>query len=599
MLFIFLYDRGPEQQKQLMDSKSYSTISSFLDSVEMGKIIYVEIHPTKIIWKSKNEDWYEIYAPPALSNNLNFINKLHEKGIKVKIVAQKPTPFIYQTLITWGPAILIIIFIFWLTKRQAKNASNQIGSFSQSQAQEISPANKKITFEDVAGCEEAKKEVQEIIEFLKTPDKFRKLGARIPKGILLIGPPGCGKTLIAKAVAGEAKVPFFSESGSAFVEMFVGVGASRVRDLFKRAKEKNPCVVFIDELDAAGRHRGAGIGGGHDEREQTLNQILIEMDGFSTSETIIVLAATNRPDILDPALTRPGRFDRHIVISRPSLKDRIEILKIHAKNVPLATDVKIEEIGRGTPGFVGSDLANLINEAALIAGRRNKTSVEKIDFDDAKDRVQMGLVQHILMNDKEKRIVAYHESGHTLIAKSLLHSDPIAKVTIIPRGMALGVTQSLPEEDRHLYFKDYLLDEITILLGGRIAEQILGEGITNGAKNDIEKATELARKMVTEWGMSEKAGLIFYSESKDGIFLGRDIGQVKNYSEETAKLIDEEIKEIVEKSQESAVRILKQKKEILKKLAERLLEKETLEANEIDEIITVAKIDFSKLKESL
>lgn len=571
------------------EARKHDSITEFLDALDNGEVTAVEIETgsNKLKWWTKDSRFYQIDAPSGLANDLDFINSLREKKIEVKITSPGASiwPYLFWVLIIVGP----IVFFMILASRNRGAGPNQINNFTSSRARISHSKNGKdkkiaqITFKDVAGCDQAKEEVKEVIDFLKEPGKFQKLGAKIPKGVLLVGPPGTGKTLLAKAVAGEAGVPFFSESGSGFVEVFVGVGAARVRDLFAQARKNAPCVVFIDELDAIGRQRGAGFGGGHDEREQTLNQILIEMDGFESDKTVMVMAATNRPDILDPALVRPGRFDRQIVINKPDLKGREEILKIHAKNIPLAGDVTLSEIARAMPGFVGADLANLVNEAALIAGRRGKQQVERIDFEDAKDRVIIGLAQNKIMNQKEKKVVAYHEAGHTLVAKVLPNTDPVNKVTIIPRGLSLGATHSLPEEDRRLYFKEYLLDEISVLLAGRIAEELLGEGITNGASNDIERATQLAKAMVCQWGMSN-LGLLLYGNSKQEIFLGRDFGQVKDYSDETAKLIDMEVKRIIDERYAAARGILTARRRTLDKLANKLQEKETLEKEEIDVI---------------
>ncbi|MBI2450999.1 MAG: ATP-dependent zinc metalloprotease FtsH [Parcubacteria group bacterium] len=568
-----------------LDKTSYQTITSFLKLVESNQVSYAELRLSdgRLKWMSKDQRLYAIDVFSSLAGDMDFLNKLKDHGVGLKIIP--PSSFSFLNLLVLFLLGVTAIYVIFFIRQTKSGLNNQIG-FTKARAKEISAVEKnKITFEDVAGCEKAKEEVKEVIEFLKEPEKFRKLGAKIPRGLLFIGPPGTGKTLLAKAVAGEAGVPFFSESGSAFVEMYVGVGAARVRDLFEKAKKKTPCVVFIDELDAIGRHRGAGIGGGHDEREQALNQILIEMDGFDSHETIIVFAATNRPDILDSALTRPGRFDRHIVIPRPNIKEREEILKIHTKSIILSANVNLAKIAKMTPGLVGADLANLANEAVLIAARMNKLKVEESDFEAAIDRLLMGISQNIIMNEKEKKVVAWHEAGHTLVAKSLPNADEINKVTIIPRGYSLGATHSLPEDDRHLYFEDYLKAEISIFLGGRIAEKMLGLGITNGARDDFKKAFELARKMIAEWGMSENLGTIFYEQGKSEVFLGRDIAQTKDYSEETARMIDQEVKILIDACYKNAKEILKRKSIILASLAEKLIEKETLEKDEINEII--------------
>ncbi|MEK6538833.1 MAG: ATP-dependent zinc metalloprotease FtsH, partial [Nitrospirota bacterium] len=468
---------------------------------------------------------------------------------------------------------------------------NRALSFGKSKAKLLTEDHKKVTFADVAGVDEAKEEVQEIIEFLKDPPRFQKLGGRMPKGVLIIGPPGTGKTLLAKAIAGEANVPFFSISGSDFVEMFVGVGASRVRDLFEQGKKHAPCIIFIDEIDAVGRLRGAGLGGGHDEREQTLNQLLVEMDGFETNDGVILIAATNRPDVLDPALLRPGRFDRQVVVGRPDVRGRGAILKVHTKKIPLSSNVDLETLARGTPGFSGAELANLVNEAALFAARINKTSVEMTDFEAAKDKVLMGVERKsLLISEKEKRNTAFHEAGHTLVAKLLPGTDPIHKVTIIPRGRALGITQQLPVDEKYTYSKEFLYTNIAVLLGGRAAEELILNHMTTGAGNDIERATELARKMVCEWGMSEKLGPLTFGKKQEEIFLGREITQHRDYSEQTAIMIDEEVKRLVLENYDTAKNLLKDNINSLKALAEALLEKEVLDGPEIDEILRLTTI---------
>jgi cell division protease FtsH len=487
--------------------------------------------------------------------------------------------------VTWGPFVLFLGLWFFLM-RQMQIGGNKALSFGKSRARMLTEERKKVTFSDVAGIDEAKEEVLEIIEFLKDPRKFQKLGGRIPKGVLIVGPPGTGKTLLAKAIAGEAGVPFFSISGSDFVEMFVGVGASRVRDLFEQGKKHAPCIIFIDEIDAVGRLRGAGLGGGHDEREQTLNQLLVEMDGFDTTEGVILIAATNRPDVLDPALLRPGRFDRQVVVNRPDLRGRSEILKVHTKKVPIASNVELEKIARGTPGFSGADLENLVNEAALWAARQNKKEVEIVDFEMAKDKVLMGAERKsMILSDEEKRTTAYHEAGHALIAKLLPGTDPVHKVTIIPRGRALGVTMQLPTDDRHNYSKEFLYNNLAILMGGRVAEELILKHITTGAGNDIERATDLARKMVCEWGMSEKLGPLTFGRKEEEIFLGRELTTKRDFSDQVALEIDLEIKRLVTENYERAKRLLTEHMTSLKALAEALLEKEVLDAPEIDQIL--------------
>ncbi len=498
--------------------------------------------------------------------------------------------FIWPMLITWAPLLFIIgIWVFML--RQMQSGGNKALSFGKSRAKLLNNQQKRVTFKDVAGVEEAKEELQEIIEFLKEPQKFQKLGGRIPKGVLMMGPPGTGKTLLARAIAGEANVPFFSISGSDFVEMFVGVGASRVRDLFEQGKKNAPCIIFIDEIDAVGRHRGAGLGGGHDEREQTLNQLLVEMDGFESNDGVILIASTNRPDVLDPALLRPGRFDRRVVVSRPDVRGREGILKVHTRKIPLGEDVDISVIARGTPGFTGADLANLVNEAALNAARYNKKLVAMGDFELAKDKVLMGAERKsMVISNEEKRVTAYHEAGHTLVGLKVPNADPVHKVTIIPRGMALGLTQQLPEGDRHNYSEEYLLGQISILMGGRIAEESFLGSITTGAANDIERATELARAMVCEYGMSEMGPLTF-GKKEEQIFLGREIAQHRDFSEDTAIKIDQEVKKIITSQYNRAQGIIEENREVMVRLAECLLERESLDAVEIRRIVAGLPLD--------
>jgi cell division protease FtsH len=500
------------------------------------------------------------------------------------------TSNVWPMLLTWAPLLFIIgIWVFML--RQMQSGGNKALSFGKSRAKLLNNQQKRVTFKDVAGVEEAKEELQEIIEFLKEPQKFQKLGGRIPKGVLMMGPPGTGKTLLARAIAGEANVPFFSISGSDFVEMFVGVGASRVRDLFEQGKKNAPCIIFIDEIDAVGRHRGAGLGGGHDEREQTLNQLLVEMDGFESNDGVILIASTNRPDVLDPALLRPGRFDRRVVVSRPDVRGREGILKVHTRKIPLGEDVDISVIARGTPGFTGADLANLVNEAALNAARYNKKLVAMTDFELAKDKVLMGAERKsMVISNEEKRVTAYHEAGHTLVGLKVPNADPVHKVTIIPRGMALGVTQQLPEGDRHNYSEEYLLGQIAILMGGRIAENAFLGSITTGASNDIERATELARAMVCEYGMSEMGPLTF-GKKEEQIFLGREIAQHRDFSEETAIRIDEQVKKIVTAQYERAKSIIEDNRDIMVRLAECLLERESLDSVEIRRIVAGLTLD--------
>jgi cell division protease FtsH len=511
----------------------------------------------------------------------------------VKVVAKQKSGWgnIIISILPW--LLLIGVWIFFI--RQMQSGQNRALGFGRSRAKVILENKPSVTFKDVAGVEEAKLELEEVIEFLKEPRKFTRLGGRIPKGVLLLGPPGTGKTLMARAVAGEARVPFISISGSNFVEMFVGVGASRVRDLFDQAKRNSPCIIFIDEIDAVGRLRGAGLGGGHDEREQTLNQLLVEMDGFEVNEGIILMAATNRPDILDPALLRPGRFDRVVVLDRPDVRGRQGILEVHTRKKPLHSDVNLKVLARGTPGFSGADLSNMVNEAALLAARRNKQKITMSEFEDAKDKILMGVERKsLLISDDEKKLTAYHESGHVLVAKSLPGMDPIHKVTIIPRGMALGLTQALPIDERRTYSKSYCLNQLAFMLGGRAAEKLVLGDLSTGAGNDIEKATKLARKMVCEWGMSEKLGPLTYGEKQEEIFLGREIGMHRDYSEETAREIDEEVKKIIDEATLRAEGIIRKKLRKLKAIAESLLAKEILTGEEIDEILKDGKAKRNK-----
>ena len=506
------------------------TFSEFITQVEAGQVESVTISGNEIVGTLKNAERFRTYAPPQYEG---LANTLLERGVQV--TAEEATSSPWATLLySWAPVLLIIGFwIFFM--RQMQSGGNKALSFGKSRAKLSSSTQKKVTFKDVAGVDEAKEELQEIIEFLKEPQKYQKLGARIPKGVLLVGAPGTGKTLLARAVAGEASVPFFTISGSDFVEMFVGVGASRVRDLFQQGKKNAPCIVFIDEIDAVGRHRGAGLGGGHDEREQTLNQLLVEMDGFESNEGVILVAATNRPDVLDPALLRPGRFDRRIIVNRPDVKGREGVLAVHTKKIPLADDVDIGVVARGTAGFTGADLANLVNEAALYAARYNRKTVQMFDFEFAKDKVLMGTERRsMIISDAEKKVTAVHEAGHALLTVLLPNADPIHKVTIIPRGAALGVTMQLPVDDKHNYSREYLNDQIAILLGGRIAEEITNDSVTTGAGNDFERVSELARRMVCEWGMSEEIGPLTFGKKEEQIFLGREIAQHQEYSEETS-----------------------------------------------------------------
>jgi cell division protease FtsH len=522
------------------------------------------------------------------------IKALRDKGVNINIRDVTNGSWPLQLLGTWAPLILLAALWFFMI-RQMQTGGNKALSFGKSRARLLSMQQKKVTFKDVAGVDEAKEELREIIEFLREAQKFQKLGGRIPKGVLLVGPPGTGKTLLARAVAGEANVPFFSISGSDFVEMFVGVGASRVRDLFEQGKKNAPCIIFIDEIDAVGRHRGAGLGGGHDEREQTLNQLLVEMDGFESNEGVILMAATNRPDVLDPALLRPGRFDRRVVVSRPDVRGREEILRVHTRKIPLAEDVDLTVLARGTPGFSGADLANMVNEAALSAARQNRKAVLHYDFEVAKDKVLMGVERKsMILSDEEKKVTAFHEAGHALLAVKLPHADPVHKVTIIPRGMALGVTMQLPIDDKHNYTKEYLETEIAILMGGRLAEELFLDQMSTGAGNDIERATELARKMVCEWGMSTLGPLTF-GKKEEQIFLGREIAQHRDYSEDTAIKIDLEVRRLVDEGYQRAKVLLSGSREVLTRIAAALLEREVLDANEIKLIVEGKELPPVKL----
>ncbi len=554
-----------------------------IEEVEIsGRLIKGRLKQNSVKLTKEGTKSYRTFKVLIPFDDPDLVDRLIKKGVIITAKAKSQFWGLVIQVLPW----LVFIFIWFLLIRQMQAGSGRAFTFGKSRAKIATEQNIKTRFSDVAGLEEAKEELKEVIEFLRAPSRFQRLGGKIPKGVLIVGPPGTGKTLLARAVAGEAGVPFLSISGSDFVELFVGVGAARVRDLFEQAKRLAPCIVFIDEIDAVGRQRGAGLGGGHDEREQTLNQLLVEMDGFDTKEGIIIMAATNRPDILDPALLRPGRFDRKIVIDRPTLKGRYEILKVHTKNKPLAKDVDLNVIARGTPGFSGADLANLVNEAALLAARKGKKHIDMEDFEEAKDKVLMGIEQRsLLLSEEEKRITAYHEAGHTLVAKKLPGMDPIHKVTIIPRGGALGITQALPIDDRHIYPKWYLLNQIAFALGGRVAEQIVYNQTSTGASNDLERATEIARRMVCEWGMSEKIGPITVGKVEREIFLGRELGVHRNYSEETAREIDMEVKRIVVEQEKRARKIIEENREILEKLVEELLEKETLTGEEVDRII--------------
>ena len=551
--------------------------SQFLSEVDQGKIKDVTVYGPEVRGDYNNEKAGFHTTVPA--NYTDMYKSLRDKGVNitVKDVSGGGWPsWLFQML-----PLVVILGLWFFMIRQMQSGGNKALSFGKSRARLLSMQQKKVTFKDVAGVDEAKEELHEIIEFLREAQKFQKLGGRIPKGVLLVGPPGTGKTLLARAVAGEANVPFFSISGSDFVEMFVGVGASRVRDLFEQGKKNAPCIIFIDEIDAVGRHRGAGLGGGHDEREQTLNQLLVEMDGFESNEGVILMAATNRPDVLDPALLRPGRFDRRVVVSRPDVRGREEILRVHTRKIPLAEDVDLTVLARGTPGFSGADLANMVNEAALAAARQNRKAVLMFDFEVAKDKVLMGVERKsLILSDDEKKVTAYHEAGHALVAAKLPGSDPVHKVTIIPRGMALGVTMQLPVDDRHNYTRDYLKTDLAILMGGRLAEELFLNQMSTGAGNDIERATEMARKMVCEWGMSDLGPLTF-GKKEEQIFLGREISQHRDYSEDTAIKIDGEVRKLVNHGYETAKGILEGNRDTLQKIAAALLEREVLDASEV------------------
>jgi cell division protease FtsH len=554
-------------------------VTQFMNDVDQNNIREITVNGMEVRGKFKDGSAFHTTAPTNYFTP-EMLKNLQSKGVTINFRDINSGSLPLQLLGTWAPLILLGALWFFMI-RQMQTGGNKALSFGKSRARLLSMQQKKVTFKDVAGVEEAKEELREIIEFLREAQKFQKLGGRIPKGVLLVGPPGTGKTLLARAVAGEANVPFFSISGSDFVEMFVGVGASRVRDLFEQGKKNAPCIIFIDEIDAVGRHRGAGLGGGHDEREQTLNQLLVEMDGFESNEGVILMAATNRPDVLDPALLRPGRFDRRVVVSRPDVRGREEILRVHTRKIPLAEDVDLSVLARGTPGFSGADLANMVNEAALAAARQNRKAVLQYDFELAKDKVLMGVERKsLLLTDEEKRNTAYHEAGHALVAAKMPHSDPLHKVTIIPRGMALGVTMQLPVDDRHNYYKNYLETQIAILMGGRIAEEMFLNVMSTGAGNDIERATDMARKMVCEWGMSELGPLTF-GKKEEQIFLGREIAQHRDYSEDTAIKIDQEVRKLVSGGYTTARQIIGDNRDTLEKIAKALIEREVLDANEI------------------
>lgn len=577
LMVILLFNMFHQPQR----SNQEATYSQFLASVQKGEVTQVVIQGDHIIGTYNDGKRFKTYVP----RDSDLIRILREHGVDIQAKPEEESPWYMTILISWFPMLLLIgVWLFFM--RQMQMGGGKAMSFGKSRARLLNETSKKVMFEDVAGIDEAKQELEEIVEFLRDPKKFTRLGGRIPKGVLLVGGPGTGKTLLARAIAGEAGVPFFTISGSDFVEMFVGVGASRVRDLFMQGKKNAPCIIFIDEIDAVGRHRGAGLGGGHDEREQTLNQLLVEMDGFESNEGVILIAATNRPDVLDPALLRPGRFDRQVVVPVPDIRGREGILKIHLRGKPIATDVDVLALAKGTPGFSGADIENLVNEGALLAARKNKELIDMSDFESAKDKVMMGLERKsMILTEAEKRATAYHEAGHALVARLLPSADPLHKVTIIPRGRALGLTQQLPQDDRHTYSREYLLDRISIMMGGRVAEELAFQQRTTGASDDIQRATQIARRMVCEWGMSEELGPVSFGKREEQVFLGRDIAQHRDYSEQTAIRIDTEVRRIMEDNHRRARDILVQHFDVLSAIADALLERETLNLNDIDQII--------------
>lgn len=574
-------------------NKQEISYTQFLHQVEEQKVDKVTIVDNTVRGKLKDGTEFTTVVP----NDPTLINTLREKGVDIK-AEQPPTPPWWTTIFSSILPMLLLIGVWFFIMQQTQGGGNRVMSFGKSRAKLHSEDKIKVTFKDVAGADEAKQELEEVVEFLKHPKKFNDLGARIPKGVLLFGPPGTGKTLLARAVAGEAGTPFFSISGSDFVEMFVGVGASRVRDLFEQAKKSAPCIVFIDEIDAVGRQRGAGLGGGHDEREQTLNQLLVEMDGFGVNEGIIIIAATNRPDILDPALLRPGRFDRQITVDRPDVKGRLEILKVHTRGKPVAKDVDLEILARRTPGFTGADLSNLVNEAALLAARRGKKRIEMPELEEASERVVAGPERKSkVISDKERRLTAFHEAGHALVGMLLPDADPVHKVSIIPRGRAGGYTLMLPKEDRYYATRSELLDQLKTFLGGRVAEALVLKEISTGAQNDLERATDLVRKMITQWGMSENLGPITFGRKQEQVFLGRDIAQDRNYSEEVACAIDKEVRLLIEDAYAKTEEMLQTNMDKLHLIANALMEKETLEANELEQLLQEGKITPRPLSE--
>lgn len=577
LMIVMLYNVFNQQQL----SETSVGYSEFISMVESDHVQDVVIQGQELVFTDENGSRFKVYAP----EDSDLIRILRQKNVSIKAKPPAESPWFVSVLVSWLPMIVLIgVWIFFMRQMQSGGGGKAM-SFGKSRARLLSDQAEKVTFADVAGIEEAKEELSEVVEFLKEPQKFTRLGGRIPKGVLLVGAPGTGKTLLARSVAGEAGVPFFTISGSDFVEMFVGVGASRVRDLFAQGKKHAPCIIFIDEIDAVGRQRGAGLGGGHDEREQTLNQLLVEMDGFESNEGVILISATNRPDVLDPALLRPGRFDRQVVVDLPDIKGREGILKVHMKKTPLAPDVDVSVLAKGTPGFSGADLENMVNEAALLAAKRNQEKLRMVDFEDAKDKVYMGLERKSkVIKDEDRRTTAYHEGGHALVARFLPGTDAVNKITIIPRGRAAGVTWFLPEE-KDFKYKDQLESELAVAFGGRVAEELVFGRISTGASNDIKQATEIANKMVRNWGMSEALGPLSYSQHEEQVFLGREISNPREYSEETARRIDEEVSRLVKDNYNHAKKVLEENIDVLHKLAELLLEKETVLGGELDELI--------------
>ncbi len=574
-------------QPQTTDSKI--PYSEFMSKVDNGEVLAVKIQGQRITGVLVEDKRFQTFAP----DDPQLVDKLIQNKIQVVAEPQEEAPWYMTLLVSWFPMLLLIgVWIFFMRQMQGGGGGRGGAmSFGRSRAKMLTKEQTKVTFADVAGVDEAKEELSEVVDFLSEPKKFTRLGGRIPKGVLLVGPPGTGKTLLARAVAGEAGVPFFSISGSDFVEMFVGVGAARVRDLFTQGKKNAPCLIFIDEIDAVGRQRGAGLGGGHDEREQTLNQLLVEMDGFESNEGVILIAATNRPDVLDPALLRPGRFDRQVVVPTPDLRGRQRILQVHTRKSPLDKNVNLEVIAKGTPGFSGADLENLVNEAALHAAKSNQDEVKMADFEEAKDKVLMGKERRsVILSEEEKRVTAYHEAGHALIPKVLEGLDPIHKVTIIPRGMAMGLTQTLPEDDRHSYSKDYMENMLVFMLGGRVAEELFIGKITTGASNDIERASKMSRKMVCQWGMSEELGPLSFGDNTDQVFLGKELIHSKDYSEDTARLIDKEVRRFIDIAHEKARKLLREHEDLMHKMAEALLERETITGKDIDLLMQGKKL---------